>query len=479
MLPDWLHQRALVSPDRLAVVAGERLTFAMLDARVSAWAGWLKSLGVVAGERVAVLLRNGLPFVTLVHAVARLGAVLVPLNTRLTAAEVGWQVKDVGARVLIHDQANETTAQSVTRVVADVLILDLRGASQNLGGLKPVAASRFNLESPHSILYTSGTTGQPKGAVLTFGNHWWSAIGSALNLGLHTADRWLACMPLFHVGGLAILLRAAIYGNSVVVHETFDPEAVNRAIDEEAISIVSMVATMLQRTLEARGDRPFPESLRCILLGGGPAPRSLLEECARRTVPVMQTYGLTEAASQVATLAPEDALRKLGSAGKPLLPTELRIEPEGEGEIIIRGPTITPGYLDRPEANARAFREGWFHTGDIGYLDAEGYLYVLDRRDDLIISGGENVYPAEIEGVLRSHPAVSDVGVVGMADETWGQVPVAFVVRRDPEAVDESSLYALCAERLARYKVPRQIKFVESLPRNAGGKLLRRALLTL
>jgi O-succinylbenzoic acid--CoA ligase len=250
------------------------------------------------------------------------------------------------------------------------------------------------------------------------------------------------------------------------------------------VTIVSVVGAMLQRMLAARGDKPYPPSLRCVLLGGGPAPPDLLEDCARRGAPVVQTYGLTEAASQVATLSPEDALRKLGSAGKPLLPTELRIEQEGVvvgagqvGEIVIRGPTVTPGYVDRPEATAHAIRDGWFHTGDLGYLDEEGYLYVLDRRDDLIISGGENVYPVEVEAALRAHPAVEDAGVVGVPDERWGQVPVAFVKLHDAATLTEPDLTAFCYTRLARYKVPAHIRFVESLPRNAAGKLLRRALL--
>jgi O-succinylbenzoic acid--CoA ligase len=198
-------------------------------------------------------------------------------------------------------------------------------------------------------------------------------------------------------------------------------------------------------------------------------------------VPAAQTYGLTEAASQVATLAPEEALRKLGSAGKPLMMTEVRIERDGvpveageAGEIVIRGPTVTPGYDGRPEANAESFHAGWFRTGDIGTLDSEGYLYVLDRRDDVIISGGENVYPAEVESVLRAHPTVEDAGVIGVPDEQWGQAPMAFVVLREPIA--EAELKLFCAGRLARYKVPRQIRVVEALPRNPGGKLLRRSL---
>jgi O-succinylbenzoic acid--CoA ligase len=501
VLPDWLRQRALISPDRLALIAGSaRWSFRELDAQVTQAAQRLSALSVGEGSRVALLLQNGAPFAVLVHALSRLGAVAVPLNTRLTSAELHWQLADVRARVLITDHSNSQAAQSATRGLPDlrlVLADELSNPQPPTSNLQPPISNlqpptsnlqsfrHFPLSAPHSILYTSGTTGHPKGAVLTFGNHWWSAVGSALNLGLRDDDRWLACLPLFHVGGLAILLRSVIYGITAVVHASFDPVEVNRAIDEEGVTIVSVVSAMLQRMLAARDDEPYPPSLRCVLLGGGPAPRDLLEDCARRGVPVVQTYGLTEAASQVATLAPEDALRKLGSAGKPLFPTELRIERDGiavgadeMGEIVIRGPTVTPGYVDRPGATAEVLRDGWFHTGDLGYLDDEGDLYVLDRRDDLIISGGENVYPAEVEAVLRAHPAVEDAGVVGARDERWGQVPVAFVKIHAGAALTEAELQAFCRARLAKYKVPARVVFVESLPRNAAGKLLRRELKT-
>jgi O-succinylbenzoic acid--CoA ligase len=289
-------------------------------------------------------------------------------------------------------------------------------------------------------------------------------------------------------------MRSVLYGIPAVVHEAFDQAAVNRAIDEDGVTIVSVVSAMLRRMLDERAGRRYPSSLRCVLLGGGPAPRPLLEECAALGVPVVQTYGLTETASQFATLSPDDALRKLGSAGKPLLHSELRIEHDGapasageEGEIVVRGPTVSTGYLNNPEATARTLRDGWLHTGDIGRLDEEGYLYVLDRRDDLIISGGENVYPAEVEATLLQHPAVLEAGVIGVPDPRWGQVPIAFIVLRPDtrpvagtstaaEAIDPAEFTAFCAERLARYKVPARFIVVDALPRTAAGKLLRREL---
>jgi o-succinylbenzoate---CoA ligase len=255
-----------------------------------------------------------------------------------------------------------------------------------------------------------------------------------------------------------------------VVHARFEAQQVNRAIDEQGVSIVSVVSTMLDRMLAERGGRPYPASLRCLLLGGGPAPRPLLEAATRLGAPVVQTYGLTEAASQVATLSPEDALRKLGSAGKPLFPMQLRIL---DDEILVRGPSVSPGYVGSRARNS----DDWLRTGDLGYLDDDGFLYVLDRREDLVVTGGENVYPAEVEAALLAHPAVLEAGVYGVAEAEWGQVVVAVVRLDDHAQVAPSDLAAFCRERLAAYKVPRHIRLAaQPLPRTAAGKLLRRAL---
>jgi o-succinylbenzoate---CoA ligase len=280
-------------------------------------------------------------------------------------------------------------------------------------------------------------------------------------------------------------MRSVIYGISVMVHKKFDPAIINQAILEDKITIISVVAVMLQRMLNDLDSKAanYPSTLHCILLGGGPAPYPLLEACILRNVPVVQTYGLTEACSQAVTLSPADAIRKIGSAGRPLLPVQLRIMnddkpalPGEHGEIFLKGPTITPGYIDRPEATSQAFQGGWFATGDIGYLDDDGYLYVLDRRADLIISGGENIYPAEIESVLQSHPAVEEAGVCGQADPQWGQVPIAFVVLKSGSSVSIEELLSYTAQKLARYKQPRAIYFTEQLPHTSSGKLVRREL---
>jgi O-succinylbenzoic acid--CoA ligase len=490
ILPAWLNQRAQATPDRLALIVGtERYAFRDLAVRADRTARRLGGLGVPKGGRVALLMRNGARFVELIHAVSRLGAVLVPLNTRLAPAEIAWQLADVQTTHLIYDPPNAGTACAAARDLPDLRLAtsadcptDGEVALSQLPEADCPLQDDADLDTLHSIIYTSGTTGRPKGAMLTFGNHWWSALASALNLGVHADDRWLACLPLFHVGGLAIVLRGVIYGNSIIVHEAFDPAAVNRAIDNEGVTMVSVVSAMLRRMIEARAGRPYPSSLRCVLLGGGPAPRPLLESCAELGVPVMQTYGLTETASQFATLSPEDATRKIGSAGKPLFPNRLRVEtghgaalPGEVGEIVVHGPTVTSGYVSSGSA-ATPIQDGWFHTGDLGYVDEEGYLYVVARRDDLIISGGENIYPAEVEAVLLSHPGVEEAAVTGIPDARWGQVPVAAIKLRQDAPLSADELRAFCAARLGRYKVPVEFRFVDSLPRNAAGKLLRAAL---
>ena len=533
LLPHWLRRCA--ENEHLAVKYGQvSWSFAELDRQACSLARKLAALGVREGSYVALLASNSLSYCAMVHALTYLGAVLVPLNVRLTVEELCWQVRDVQATVFVSDAGHAGVASHVRERIPEltyatladgqeegrvvIRILPVCNSSEEQGRAQGIAPTilpsgtsivgampcarpemalpetdiplrtQIDLQAAQAILYTSGTTGQPKGVIITYGMQWWNAIGSVLNLGHHADDCWLACLPFFHIGGLSILMRSVIYGISVVVQEKFDPVAVNRAICEDSVTLLSVVAVMLQRMLaalsESEGSKSYPSTLRCVLLGGGPAPQALLEDCASRTIPVVQTYGLTEACSQAVTLAPADALRKLGSAGRPLLPVQLRIvqngqlaQPDEPGEIHLRGPTVTPGYLHRPDATAAAIQDGWLNTGDIGYLDDEGYLYVLDRRADLIISGGEKVYPAEIEAVLLGHPDVEEAGVCGQVDEQWGKVPVAFVRLREGSTVSADEIVAYVGQYLARYKLPRVVYVVkEPLPRNASGKLLRREL---
>ena len=430
-MDDWLTHA-----DGVALITSSgTVTYAELSARARRTARRLAALGVGEGDRVATTLPPSTAFAEVLHALPLLGASLVPLNTRLTEAERRWQLEDSGARLCVEEP-----------LAGDEAEVELR--------------REVDPDAEHSVIYTSGTTGRPTAVSLTHRNHIESALASAWNLGVDPDDRWLCVLPLFHVGGLAILLRSAIYGTAAVVHEGFDVERVKDAFERGEVTLASLVPTMLRRLVDA-GLHDAP-ALRAVLLGGGPVPRDLLEWSAERGLPVLQTYGMTQTSSQIATLTAAEAVTKTGSAGRPLPGVKLSIS--GEGEILVRGPMVSPSALD-PQT-------GWLHTGDRGRIDAEGYLWVEGRLKDVIVTGGENVACAEVERVLEEHPAVVEAAVVGLPDPEWGEAVTAFVVL-DGEADD---LIAHCRERLAGYKVPRALHAVDALPRNAAGKLLRREL---
>lgn len=482
----WLDKRASLTPNRTALVDKEgQLSFAELRSGARALAERLAGLGIGEGSFVALLCNNGRHVLELIHAIHYLKAVLLPLNTKLTPRELVVQLNDAGASHVIHDESYAGTAEQIGEQLSDIVCMSVSG----LPKVVPLAAklaAEIDMDALNTVMYTSGTTGVPKGVKLTYNNHFASAIGSVLNLGLSEHDRWLVSVPLFHISGLSVVMRSVIYGMPIVLHEKFDPERMNAAIMEQGVTVVSVVSHMLGRMIDALGDSVYPDAFRGMLLGGGPAPLPLLERCAAKGIPVFQTYGMTETASQIVTLQPEYMLSKLGSAGKPLFQAELKIMEDGKempphvpGEIVVRGPNVTAGYLNRPEATAESVRQGWLHTGDVGYVDEEGFLYVLDRRKDMFISGGENIYPAEIESVLAGHPAVLEAGVTGMDDEKWGKSPAAFICLRPGFALTGQDVTAYCADKLAKYKRPTRVFFVDKLPRNASNKLLRRELLQL
>ncbi len=468
---DWLAHRAGVMPGVVALVddQGEH-SYAELDQRADRVAAALWSSGVKPGDRVAMLAWNSPEVVELVHAVSRLGAVLVPLNARLRVEELAFQLRDAEVALLVCDASLVETGATAAREaeVPPPRVFPLDNDGQTFPRKEAHASN-----DPLCIMYTSGTTGLPKGVVLTYGNVFASAAGSAFNLGILPGDRWLAVLPLFHVGGLSIVMRSVLYGTGMVLHRQFDEHALSASLRHDRVTHVSVVATMLQRLLDVDAE-PCAPQVRVVLVGGGPVPGALLERAAALGYPVVQTYGLTETASQVATLAPADAIARLGSAGKPLVTTRLRVDgAAGEpGEILVSGPVVTPGYFRRPEATAAAIHDGWLHTGDIGRLDEDGYLYVLDRRDDLIVSGGENVYPAEVEALLLRHPAVREAAVVGLRDPAWGQVVVAAIVADEGAVPEEIRVWM--RGRLAGFKVPSRIERVEALPMTASGKVQRR-----
>jgi O-succinylbenzoic acid--CoA ligase len=417
---------------------GVELNYAELEQEATAAARRLASRGVRRDSVVVIELPAGLDHVVLLHALMLLGAVAYPLNTRLSDSERQAELRRAVAALVVSEPDHLGTTE------ADLPLL-----------------REHDLDAIHCRILTSGTAGRPRPVDLTYGNHLWSAVGSAFNLGVDPGDRWLCCLPLYHVGGLSIVMRSVIYGTGAVVQDGFDVDRVAGSLERDGITLLSLVTTQLRRLLDARVDLSGP---RAILVGGGPVPIEVIEEASARGAAVVQTYGLTEAASQVTTLAPPDARRKIGSAGRPLLTTHLRIS---GGEILVQGPTVAPGCADE---------DGWLHTGDVGRIDEEGFLYVEDRVDDMIVTGGENVVPAEVEEVLRRHPAVIDAAAVGRADPDWQEAVAAIVVLEGGRQVSAEELRAHCAEHLAAFKVPKRFEFASELPRTPAGKLLRREL---
>lgn len=432
---DWLEASARSHPDRIAVVdAFGQLTFSELLARVQAFATVLGDVGVGSGDLVAVDLPAGGGAAIAIHGAILAGAVVQPLPKG----------------------GPEGVGLPADATIADAELL--AAAAEIPAGF---GAPRRGLAAPLTRLLTSGTSGEPKGVELTAGNHLASALASALNLGTEPQDRWLCCLPLNHVGGLTILIRSAIYSTAVAIEEGFEVDRVAALLESGDVTIASLVPTQLVRLLDAGAAIERP---RLLLVGGGPLPIDVLGEALDRGATVVQTYGLTEACSQVCTLAPEEAHERAGSAGRPLSGTEVEID---DGEILVRGPTVAPGS---------AASDGWLHTGDVGRIDGDGYLWVEGRRDDLIVSGGENVSPERVEASLRKHPAVADAGVVGMEDREWGQAVVAFVVPGPGAEPDREALLAHARSMLARHEVPKRVELVEELPRTESGKLVRRHL---
>ena len=442
-------------------------SYAQLRDRARAGAAELAARGATPGERVAIALPAGPELAYALHACLLLGAVAVPVDLRLGERE-RRAIAD-GAAVVVDEPLHADTARGLLAKPKRSLPTDPEGSppARPRGGLpvKPV----HDLDAVAAVIHTSGTTSAPKPVELTFGNFLWSALGSAVALGLDPQERWLCNLPLSHVGGLSILLRSAIYGTTAVIHERFDTELTLAALAAPAGSrgsatLVSLVATTLARLLDAGLERP--PALRCALTGGGPVPSALVARARAAGIPVSLTYGLTEACSQVTTLPPSAAQDVTPTAGPPLFCTRVRVAPEGEIEVA--GPTLARGV---------AGPDGWLRTGDLGRLNGEGSLEVTGRKSDTIVSGGENVAPAEVEAVLEEHPEVLEAAVVGRADERWGEAVTALVVTRAGTAVDERELREHCAGRLAPYKVPKRVVTIAGpLPRTGSGKLLRREL---
>ncbi|OYS57809.1 o-succinylbenzoate--CoA ligase [Limosilactobacillus reuteri] len=459
---NWLLKQAATLPNQIAIDDGnERLSFAELKKQVEVLVGKIDHLN--PGSRVGLLATNTLMSYKLALAIMCSGRTIVWLNWRLAGEELERQIKDSGLQLcLVENSLWRSGMTNPFKSYSAFLI-----TSADPGELIPVFKSNWVA----SIMYTSGTTGKPKGVLQTFGNHFYSAVSSALNLGLSSADKWLCVAPIFHISGFSIIMRGLIYGMTVRLVEKFRAEEIERILANETVTIMSVVPFMLKKLIQQQNktNTHYNSAFRCMLLGGGTIDRETLKTCLQRSIPVVQCYGMTETCSQIIALRSADALLKLGSVGQPLFSTQLKLSKDGE--ILLKTPALTPGYLNLPEKLPSKMIDGWYRTGDIGYLDKEGYLYIDGRADEMLISGGENIFPQEVEQVYQRYPQINEVAVVGQTDPVWGQVPVAFVV--SDRRLSTTKLMNYGYEHLARYKVPQHYIFVSELPKNASGKIRR------
>jgi fatty-acyl-CoA synthase len=488
----WLAARAAASPSRRALTfEGTTLTYAQVQDRIDRVAAALRDMGVCHGDRIGFLGFNQPAFLETLFAASRLGAVFVPLNFRLTGPELSYIIRDAGVHTLVVDETHRPVIHEVRGVLPCRHYLAITDAIAP-GGSEPYrqALSHPPLEQSDAvaadevavIMYTSGTTGRPKGAMLTHGNFWWNNTNALHLFDVLSDDVSLVVAPLFHIGGLNVTTLVTWQkGGEVVLHRHFDPGAVLEAIPEYGVTTMFGVPAMFLFMSQHPGfDAADLTSVRTLICGGAPVPEPLIKLYNGRGIPIQQGYGLTETSPSVSFLAPEFALAKVGSAGKPPLFTEVRltgagaVEPLARGEICVRGPNVMKGYWNRPEATAAVIDpDGWFHTGDLGYFDEDGFLYIVDRVKDMVITGGENVYPAEVESVLYQHPSISEVAVIGLPDDRWGETVVAVAAVKPGAALDLAGLREFAAANLAPFKLPSRLELVDALPRNPAGKVLK------
>lgn len=485
---DWIGHHADLSPDAVALIDDGReltLTYAQLEDQSRRLAAWMAANGVEAGDRVAFLAGNTTDTFEALFACAKLTAILVPLNWRLAVPELEFIVNDCRPQLLIFEDQFAVAANQLD-VAVKLQLGDEYAAAKAAARPGAVGEVTATHDDAWAILYTSGTTGHPKGAICTHGMFFWNAINIGHAVGLTSKSTNLNVLPTFHSGGLNLYTTPCLHlGGRSINMADFDPGKVLTYLESGEVTHFFGVPAIYQFLAEHPGwetaDLSLVESWAC---GGAPMPVALLQRYADRGVVIRQGMGLTETSPTVFLTDEAHAISKVGSVGKPALHTEIRVvDDDGNdvavdsvGELWVRGPNVTPGYWERPEANEESFTEGWLHTGDAARIDIDGYVYIVDRWKDMYISGGENVYPAEVEQVLFHHPNVLDVAVIGIADDRWGEVGVAVVVPRDPGVFDDEELLAFCEEKLARYKIPKQVRTLGELPRNAAGKVLKRSL---
>lgn len=490
-----MTNRAYLSPD-LEAFAGEgyRYTYGEANARVNQFAAYLKEQNIVKGDRLAILCKNNQYFATALFAAAKVGAVAVPLNWRLQVQELIYIMNNCSPSIIIYDaDFSEAIGQLRPSVPASVFIR-AGGSGADMGFEEILSAGPANEPEPAKtggedtaiIMYTSGTTGKPKGAMLTHNNFLAASIGLSHTIDWRYRDRFLAVAPFFHIGGLAPLVTNVHKGCTVLFMPNFDPVSAWRVIVEEKINNLMSVPLMLLAMLKVPGiEKTDLSCLRTIICGGSPVPEKIIRIYLQMGIKVEQVYGITEYSGAVTFWTHDMPLEKCNSMGKPVFHGNIKIMephtgqelPAGEiGEILCGGPQVFKGYWNNPEATAKAIAGGWYHSGDLGKIDEAGFIYVIDRLKDMIISGGENIYSAELENVISTHPSVAEVAVVGIPDSKWGEIPRAYIVKKPGAEISEKDIVGICKENLASFKCVKEVQFTNALPRNAVGKILKNVL---
>ncbi len=499
----FLAKRAMLNPDIEAyvdsVAGGPRLTYRELNAGANRMAHFIQDLGVKPGDRVGLMMMNSVEFVESFFALAKVGAIVVPLNWRLVADELSFILKDSGTTVLVYggEFANvvKTLHDGGAGATAVQHWVHVGGAETRDDFAKAYAAlhDAASTEEPGIgaaeddvlyIMYTSGTTGLPKGAVHTHNTAAWASITIAATNEVRYKDRYLQPLPLYHVGALTPMTAMMHLGVTVVMMRTFDPVRVWELLGEERITTMLAVPSMLNSMLQVPDREKYDYSLlRWIMSGASPVPVQFIEEYAKFGIMIQQVYGLTETCGPACLISTDDALRKAGSTGKAYFHTDVRVvdaegndvKPGEPGEVIIRGKHLMKEYWNLPEATAETIRDGWLYSGDVASIDEEGFISIQDRTKDMIISGGENVYPAEIENVILGLPEVKEVAVIGQPSEKWGESPLAVVVPKEG-TIKAEVIIGHCKGKLAPFKMPKSVAFIDEIPRNPTGKVLKRIL---
>ncbi|MCU0427813.1 MAG: long-chain fatty acid--CoA ligase [Candidatus Kapabacteria bacterium] len=495
---DWFARQALYAPSSVALKeyeSGRVLTYSALNDAASIAAMRLRAeFDVHLGDRVAVLADNSLEHIILLGAAQKLGFTLVPLNFRLAAAELDVVLADAAPRVVLVEDKYRAVLDAVPSAKVASAIVILREWFAQTPQPEQISAidAHITPDLPLLLLYTSGTTGVPKGVMYSHQMLFWNSVNTGMSWDLTAQDCTVNCLPLFHTGGWNVLLTPLLHrGGMTVMMKKFDADAVLQLLEEERCTLFMGVPTVLQMLASSpRFAASDLSAIRYVVAGGEPMPLPLIETWQKRGIAVRQGYGMTEVGPNIFSLHHSDAMRKIGSIGRPNFYVQARLVDDNgndvgvneAGELLVRGPMVTPGYWQKPEATRDAFREGgWFCTGDVARRDEEGYYFITDRKKNMYISGGENVYPAEVERVLYAHEAVAEVAVIGVPDAQWGEVGKAFVVLKsalnlDSASVDAEAIRLYCRERLAAYKVPRYVEFLAELPKNDAGKINKRVL---